>query len=142
MIREAFGAQYFFRFKRSKPLILQINRNIERKLEIACRAPGCLRRLSFCAVHPKRQTNDQCLSVKAFERIRYLAQELFPIGPAQRSQRAHSDAKLVGDGHADALLTQIEREQASGELLASVQTKGLFMGLYFWQCSFLQVRGV
>ena len=99
-------------------------------------APRRLRGLAFRAVHPERQTNDQGLSVKAFERIRYLAQELFPVGAVERRQGAHGHAKLIGDGQPDALLTQIEREQASGELPLSLRLIGRFMCLYFWQCSF------
>ena len=114
------GAQGFFRLQRSEPLVLQIDWHIERKLEIARQSQDFLRGLSLRAVHRKRQTNDQGARVKALERIRDAAQELFPIRARQKGKRAHSETKLVGDGHPDALVAQVEREQASGELLTGV----------------------
>lgn len=130
------GAQDFFCLNGSEPLVLQVDWNIERKLEITRQPQHFLRGLSFCAVHTKRQTNDQGARVKVMKRIRDGAQELFPVGARQRWKRADSDTQLVGDGHPDALVAQIEREQASGELLTGLARTLRLMCFYFWQSDF------
>ena len=114
IINNPCGAQSLFSLKRCEPLILQIDWNIERQLEIACRASRSLRRITFRAVHTKRQTNDQCLRVKAFEQHGHSPQELFPVGPAQGRKRSDGYLQLVGDGHPDALEAEVERQQSPG----------------------------
>jgi hypothetical protein len=97
----------------SKTLVLKSQGQAERQLKLSCDATDFLCRIAFAAVEAERQTQDHLTNVKLLAQFVEGFDELLPVRAAQRLERSHGQAHLVGDGDADALRPQVEREDAA-----------------------------